>query len=79
MNTEETWHGTDRDYSYLEVCSTAHSAHPTAQLLARAFRLIRRNNPEAGERKPYMMIPPQVVRDGNKRTIFANITEIASR
>ncbi|TPX30122.1 hypothetical protein SmJEL517_g06242 [Synchytrium microbalum] len=63
----ETWLGTDRDYSYPE-------------LLSRVFRIIRQNNPElAGEKKRYTIAPPQVAREGTKKTVFANVADIARR
>ncbi|PWO00586.1 hypothetical protein FA09DRAFT_191234 [Tilletiopsis washingtonensis] len=64
---EETWHGTDRDYTYQE-------------LLGRVFSTLRAQNPAlAGEKKKYTMVPPSVLRDGSKKTVFANIVEICKR
>merc|ERR1712050_232987 len=56
----------DRDYQYDE-------------LLQRVFGIMRDKNPEmvAGEKKKFVMRPPQVVRVGSKKTAFANFTEIA--
>ncbi|TPX41811.1 hypothetical protein SeMB42_g05272 [Synchytrium endobioticum] len=63
----ETWLGTERDYTYQE-------------LLSRVFRIIRQNNPElAGEKKRYTIAPPQVAREGTKKTVFANVGDIARR
>ena len=54
----------DRDYKYDE-------------LLARMFQLLLANNPElAGDRKRFVMKPPQVVRDGAKKVVFVNFPEI---
>merc|ERR1712049_1398 len=41
--------------------------------------IIRDKNPEmvAGEKKKFVMRPPQVVRVGTKKTAFANFSEIA--
>jgi len=56
-----------RDYTYPE-------------LLSRVFRLLRANNPElAGEKRRYTIVPPQVARDGNKKTVFVNIVDICKR
>jgi len=68
-NDPGTTHGyenSDRDYSYDE-------------LLQRVFNIMRDKNPEmvAGEKKKFVMRPPQVVRVGTKKTAFANFTEIA--
>jgi len=59
------WAGSDRDYSYDE-------------LLDRAFNQLREKNPEmaTGEKKKFVMKPPQVVRIGSKKTAFANFSEI---
>ncbi|KAL5639786.1 hypothetical protein ACGC1H_006384 [Rhizoctonia solani] len=63
----ETWHGTDRDYTY-------------AELLGRFYQVLRAQNPElAGEKRKYTIVPPSVHRDGNKKTVFANISEICKR
>lgn len=55
----------DRDYTYDE-------------LLARVFEIMRQKNPDmvAGEKKKFVMRPPQVVRAGAKKTSFVNFTEI---
>jgi len=54
-----------RDYTYDE-------------LLARVFEIMRQKNPDmvAGEKKKFVMKPPQVVRAGAKKTSFVNFTEI---
>ncbi|KAG8744101.1 hypothetical protein FRC10_010782 [Ceratobasidium sp. 414] len=63
----ETWHGTDRDYTYPE-------------LLGRFYQVLRAQNPElAGEKRRYTIVPPSVHRDGNKKTVFANVSEICKR
>lgn len=55
----------DRDYTYEE-------------LLTRVFDIMRAKNPEmvTGEKKKFVMKPPQVVRIGTKKTSFANFTDI---
>ncbi|KAJ1927740.1 translation initiation factor eIF-2 beta subunit [Tieghemiomyces parasiticus] len=63
----DPWAGSNRDYTYPE-------------LLGRFFKILRANNPElAGEKKRYTIAPPQVAREGNKKTIFANVADIAKR
>lgn len=63
----ETWQGTDRDYSYQE-------------LLGRVFKTLRSQNPAlSGEKKKFTMVPPQVARDGSKKTVFANVVDICKR
>ncbi|KAG0046053.1 hypothetical protein BGZ83_008740 [Gryganskiella cystojenkinii] len=66
-DAEEGWIGTNRDYTYTE-------------LLSRVFKILRQNNPElAGEKKRYTIVPPSVMRDGNKKTVFANVADICKR
>nr|ACO15698.1 Eukaryotic translation initiation factor 2 subunit 2 [Caligus clemensi] len=64
--TDSAWVDSDRDYTYDE-------------LLQRVFNIMRDKNPEvvAGEKKEFIMRPPQVVRVGTKKTAFVNFTEIA--
>ncbi|KAJ2713342.1 translation initiation factor eIF-2 beta subunit, partial [Coemansia spiralis] len=63
----EPWVGTDRDYTYPE-------------LLGRFYKILRENNMEAtGEKRKYTIVPPQVVPEGRKRTIFVNVDDIARR
>ncbi|PWZ02046.1 hypothetical protein BCV70DRAFT_142488, partial [Testicularia cyperi] len=63
----EAWQGTDRDYTYQE-------------LLGRIFKTLRAQNPAlSGEKKKFTMVPPQVARDGSKKTIFANVVDICKR
>ncbi|KMT17413.1 hypothetical protein BVRB_2g038680 [Beta vulgaris subsp. vulgaris] len=58
------WEGTPRDYVYEE-------------LLGRVFNVLRENNPElAGDRRRTVMRPPQVMREGTKKTVFANFTDL---
>jgi len=67
VEAEEGWIGTNRDYTYTE-------------LLSRVFKILRQNNPElAGEKKRYTIVPPSVMRDGNKKTVFANVADICKR
>ncbi|KAJ1025567.1 hypothetical protein NDA18_003910 [Ustilago nuda] len=63
----EAWQGTDRDYTYQE-------------LLARVFKTLRDQNPAlSGDKKKFTMVPPQVARDGSKKTVFANVVDICKR
>jgi len=66
VSSGETWKGTDRDYTYEE-------------LLQRAFNIMKERNPDmvAGEKKKFVMKPPQVLRVGTKKTSFANFLEIS--
>ncbi|KAK3741163.1 hypothetical protein QZH41_011831 [Actinostola sp. cb2023] len=55
----------DREYTYDE-------------LLERVFDIMRAKNPDmvAGEKRKFVMKPPQVLRIGSKKTAFANFTDI---
>ncbi|PKA50550.1 Eukaryotic translation initiation factor 2 subunit beta [Apostasia shenzhenica] len=58
------WEGTDRDYKYEE-------------LLDRVFNTLRENNPDlAGDRRRTVMRPPQVLREGTKKTVFVNFMDL---
>ncbi|XP_062897112.1 eukaryotic translation initiation factor 2 subunit 2 [Mobula hypostoma] len=59
------WAGSERDYTYDE-------------LLTRVFNIMREKNPDmvAGEKRKFVMKPPQVVRVGTKKTSFVNFTDI---
>ncbi|XP_059161897.1 eukaryotic translation initiation factor 2 subunit 2-like [Physella acuta] len=59
------WVGSDRDYTYDE-------------LLTRFFDKMREKNPDmiAGEKKKFVMRPPQVLRVGTRKTSFANFADI---
>lgn len=50
-------------------------------LLSRFFALLHSTHPDlgAGGAKSYKIPPPQCLREGNKKTIFANIAEICKR
>uniref|UniRef100_A0A2P2HWL2 Eukaryotic translation initiation factor 2 subunit 2 n=1 Tax=Hirondellea gigas TaxID=1518452 RepID=A0A2P2HWL2_9CRUS len=65
QDKDEAWGDSERDYSYDE-------------LLQRAFDQLREKNPEmaAGEKKKFVMKPPQVLRIGSKKSAFANFNEI---
>lgn len=59
------WGDSDRDYTYEE-------------LLTRVFDIMREKNPDimAGEKKKFVMRPPQVLRVGTRKTSFANFADI---
>ena len=58
------WEGSDRDYTYEE-------------LLDRVFNILRENNPDlAGDRRRTVMRPPQVLREGTKKTVFVNFMDL---
>lgn len=59
------WQGSERDYTYDE-------------LLTRVFNIIKEKNPDmiTGERKKFVMKPPQVARVGTKKTSFSNFADI---
>ncbi|XP_060224291.1 eukaryotic translation initiation factor 2 subunit 2-like [Meriones unguiculatus] len=63
--TGPAWAGPERDYTYEE-------------LLNRVFNIMREKNPDmvAGEKRKFVMKPPQVVRVGIKKTSFVNFTDI---
>jgi len=47
------------------------------QLLGRVFNILRENNPElAGDRRRTVMRPPQVLREGTKKTVFVNFMDL---
>lgn len=64
-STGNAWAGSERDYTYDE-------------LLNRVFNIMREKNPDmvAGEKRKFVMKPPQVVRVGTKKTSFVNFTDI---
>lgn len=63
--SSSSWVGSDRDYMYEE-------------LLLRVFNIMREKNPDmiAGEKRRFVMRPPQVLRVGTKKSSFANFLEI---
>lgn len=59
------WDGTDRDYTYEEM-------------LDRAFGILREHNPNlGGGKKRTTLKPPQVAREGTKKTVFTNFMELS--
>uniref|UniRef100_A0A5B7BDD0 Eukaryotic translation initiation factor 2 subunit beta n=1 Tax=Davidia involucrata TaxID=16924 RepID=A0A5B7BDD0_DAVIN len=64
LQSRYPWEGSDRDYEYEE-------------LLGRVFNILRENNPElAGDRRRTVMRPPQVLREGTKKTVFVNLMDL---
>lgn len=59
------WHGTERDYTYDE-------------LLTRVINIMFEKNPDliTGDKKKFIMKPPQVARVGTKKTSFSNFADI---
>jgi len=59
-----SWSNTDREYTYEE-------------LLDRVFGILRERNPElTGERRRTVLKPPQVAREGTKKTVFTNFMDL---
>lgn len=60
--TGPAWAGSERDYTYEE-------------LLNRVFNIMREKNPDmvAGEKRKFVMKPPQVVRVGTKKTSLSTL------
>lgn len=47
------------------------------QLLGRVYNILREHNPElAGDRRRTVMRPPQVLREGTKKTVFVNFMDL---
>jgi len=65
----EAWLKSDRDYTYPELLtrfySSLHAANPSLLSMS--------------SQKRYTIAPPSIHREGNKKTIFANITDICKR
>eukprot|EP00761_Pharyngomonas_kirbyi_P012088 gb/GECH01012115.1/.p1 GENE.gb/GECH01012115.1/~~gb/GECH01012115.1/.p1 ORF type:complete len:333 (+),score=109.79 gb/GECH01012115.1/:1-999(+) len=63
----DAWVKSERDYTYSEM-------------LNRLFNTLRQRNPEmaGGRAVRHRMKPPIVLRDGSKKTVFANLSEICS-
>jgi len=59
------WVGSDRDYTYEELAT-------------RIFNMLHNSNPELAKTKKYVMKPPQVCREGTKKTVWINFAEICT-
>ncbi|EGO26793.1 hypothetical protein SERLADRAFT_368302 [Serpula lacrymans var. lacrymans S7.9] len=64
----EPWLSSDRDYLYSE-------------LLQRFYASLHASNPSllTSTGKRYTIAPPQILREGNKKSIFANVADICKR
>ncbi|KAF9473624.1 hypothetical protein BDN70DRAFT_885672 [Pholiota conissans] len=65
----EPWLKSDRDYTYQE-------------LLTRFYASLHAANPSllsSASKKRYTIAPPQLFREGNKKSIFANVTDICKK
>lgn len=64
----EPWSGSDRDYTY-------------GELLRRFYTSVQASNPSllsaAGKR--YTIQPPSIAREGTKKSVFSNVTDICKR
>ncbi|KIJ47362.1 hypothetical protein M422DRAFT_226475 [Sphaerobolus stellatus SS14] len=64
----EPWLGSDRDYTYSE-------------LLNRFFTHLHASNPSllSASGKRYTIAPPSIAREGTKKSVFTNVTDICKR
>lgn len=60
---EDPWANSDREYNYTEM-------------LERLYKLLRDRNPAMGTRKRHALPPPQMVRVGTRKVMWANIAQI---
>ena len=81
----EPWLSSDRDYTYQEVSIGMHPGfsctYSVGQLLRRFYAQLHASNPAlfSSSTKRYTIAPPQIMREGNKKSIFANIPDICKR
>jgi translation initiation factor 2 subunit 2 len=83
----EAWLSSDRDYTYPEVNLTFPFPFPLCtdspknQLLTRFYASLHAANPAllSASSKRYTIAPPSIHREGNKKTIFANVTDICKK
>ncbi|KAF3644798.1 Eukaryotic translation initiation factor 2 subunit beta [Capsicum annuum] len=80
---ENYWHRSDRRFPMHPTGLLLGSLLMTIdfafvlQLLGRVFNILRENNPElAGDRRRTVMRPPQVLREGTKKTVFVNFMDL---
>lgn len=61
-----------------EAANSAPREYQYSELLERVFDIMRAKNPDmiAGEKRRFVMKPPQVIRLGTKKSAFVNFTEI---
>jgi len=78
----DAWVLEGREATYPEVCGLREIPWSCTnfQLLTRFFSLLHAHNPElAGEKRRYTIVPPQVAREGTKKTLFSNLMDICRR
>jgi hypothetical protein len=64
-------------FLFLFVKKLKHDWVFVLQLLDRVFNILRENNPDlAGDRRRTVMRPPQVLREGTKKTVFVNFMDL---
>jgi len=69
------YEGGDGDGGFISI--PADREYKYEELLDRMYSLLHANNPElAGDRKRFLIKPPQVVREGSKRVVLTNFGEI---
>jgi hypothetical protein len=68
----------NRNFIFLLLLRMCLNATLSLKLLNRVFNIMREKNPDmvAGEKRKFVMKPPQVVRVGTKKTSFVNFTDI---
>lgn len=67
------------DESVTSESSTKTNLIPYSQLLDRFYGILKEKNPElaGGQQQRLKIPPPEVLRDGSKKTVFANVQQIA--
>ncbi|KAF7322944.1 Translation initiation factor [Mycena chlorophos] len=79
----EAWLKSDRDYTYPEARFSLRASDillTFVQLLGRFYELLHQANPALlSSSKRYTIAPPSIHREGTKKTIFANVTDICKR
>ena len=84
----EPWLNSDRDYNYQEVRRSLISGSISSLCTDRQIKLLHRfyaslhaSNPSllTSTGKRYTIAPPQILREGNKKSIFANVADICKR
>jgi translation initiation factor 2 subunit 2 len=65
VNKERPWDGTEEDYTY-------------TQMLERVFKVIKKKNPTAGDKKSIRLPPADLQKVGTKKTMWANFANCCS-
>ena len=69
--------GTTQDVTETESNTADEDAVMTYKdMLDRAYRAIKENNPDITEKKRYVLAPPQIMRVGTTRTCWSNFADI---